>query len=69
MEIKLYKTPTCPKCSILCEKMDKKGIQYEVCTDIDVMRNLGIQIVPILVIDGVQYDFVHANKWINELEV
>ncbi len=69
MKIKLYKTLTCPKCQVLTEKLDKKGIDYEVCTDVEVMRDLGIQVVPVLVIDGIQYDFIHANKWINEVEI
>ena len=65
MQIKLYKTPTCPKCKVLCAKMDKKGLQYEVCTDMDEMNRLGFKSVPVLIVDGVQYDFVAANKWVN----
>ena len=69
MEIKLYKTPTCPKCKVLCAKMDKKGLQYEICTDIDEMLKLGIQSVPVLVVDGIRYDFAQANTWVNGVSV
>ena len=65
MEIKIYKTLTCPKCKVLCAKMDKKGLKYDVCTDIDEMNKLGIKSVPVLVVDGIQYDFGQANQWVN----
>lgn len=68
MNITLYKTPTCPRCKVLCAKLDKKNIQYEVCTDTDVMISMGIKSVPVLVVDGIRYDFTEANKWINEVE-
>ena len=45
--------------------MDKKGLKYDVCTDIDEMSKLGIKSVPVLVVDGVQYDFAQANQWVN----
>lgn len=68
MKIKLYKTLTCPKCRVLCMKMDNKGLQYDVCTDIDEMASLGIQSVPVLIVDGVTYNFEQAVKWVNEVE-
>ena len=65
MTIKLYKTPTCPKCNVLMVKMNQKGLQYDVCTDIDEMEKLGIQSVPVLDVDGIRYDFVKAIKWVD----
>ncbi len=67
MTIKLYKSPTCPKCNVLMAKMDKKGLQYDICTDIDEMEKLGIQSVPVLDVDGVKYDFSQAIKWVGEV--
>lgn len=46
-------------------KMNQKGLQYDVCTDIDEMEKLGIQSVPVLDVDGVRYDFVKAIKWVD----
>ena len=65
--IKIYKTLTCPKCRVLCAKLDQKGIQYDTCTDLETMNRLGIQSVPVLEVDGQLYNFTEANKWINEV--
>ena len=68
MEIKVYKTQTCPKCRVLCTKLDQKGIKYEVCTDIELMQELGIFSVPILEVNGMRYEYSAAIKWVNEVE-
>ena len=36
VEVKLYKTPTCPWCRVAKEHLDKKGVQY---TEIDVSQD------------------------------
>ena len=61
--ITLYST-NCPKCKVIATKLDQKGIQYMVNTDIDTMLAKGIKSAPYLEIDGQLYDFMQANNWI-----
>lgn len=63
MTITFYSTH-CPKCKILKQKLDQKGIMYEECNDVEVMRELGFLSVPMLKIDGEVMDFNAAIKWI-----
>lgn len=65
MKIILYKTPTCPKCRVLCAKLNQAGIPYDVCMDIDSMEKMGILSVPVLEVDGARYDFRSAVEWLN----
>lgn len=62
----LYSTG-CPKCEVLKEKMEQKGVNYELCENTDVMKALGITIVPMLNIDGILFNFVDSVKYINNL--
>ncbi len=64
--IKIYTTNTCPKCKILKQKLDEKHIEYNECQDINFILSQGIDIVPVLEIDGDRLDFIKANKWVNE---
>lgn len=69
MEIVIYSTPICPRCKVLKAKLEKKGINYIEEQNIEKMRELGIDSVPFLQVDGSSLmDFSEANKWINEQE-
>ena len=68
MKLKLYKLPTCPKCRVLCMKLDSKNLQYEVSTDLDEMEAFGIQSVPVLMVDDDRYNFEQAIKWVNGVD-
>ena len=61
----LYSTG-CPKCSVLKSKLTDAGINFDECNDVDTMLNLGIKEVPVLCVNEDLFDFVNANKWINE---
>ena len=63
--ITLYSTH-CPRCRILEEKLDDKGIDYTIVTDIEEMTKLNIMSVPVLKIDDRLLSFKEANDWINE---
>ncbi len=65
--VTLY-TTDCPKCKILEEKMVQKNINYDVVTDVNVMKKMGFYSAPILEVDGEFMKFAEANKWINEQE-
>ena len=56
----------CPKCGVLKQKLEAKGIKYTTNSNTDDMRALGIHIVPMLQIDGKLMNFPDAVKWVNE---
>ena len=66
MKVILY-TIDCPKCKVLEKKLQLKGIEFEACHSMDIMRELGIIFAPALQVDGGPLmNFGQANKWINE---
>lgn len=67
LDITFYSTH-CPKCNVLEKKMKAKNLSYAEVNDIDVMKEKGINTVPVLEINGEMMDFATANKWINAQE-
>ena len=63
----VYKTETCPKCAVLCKKLDQKGIPYKICTDTALMSEKGIMSVPVLEINGHLYNYMNAIRFVNEV--
>ncbi len=61
----LYSTG-CPKCKVLEQKLRDKGIEFEVENDVDLMIEKGYLMVPVLVVDGKEYEFGEAVAWVNE---
>ena len=62
----VYSSSTCPKCKVLKMKLDKTGIEYETCQDIEVMKELGINSIPVLQLaDGELLDFKAAVDFVN----
>lgn len=66
--ITLYSTG-CPKCKVLTMKLNQKGVQYNINTNVDEMLAKGIKSAPILEVDGKLYDFMQANNWVNNLKM
>ena len=64
-KIILYSTG-CPQCKVLAGLLDKKGIQYEYCSDVNHMMQIGISSVPMLEIDGEILNFQKAMAWVKE---
>lgn len=62
--IKLYSTH-CPQCTTLKTKLDKIGIEYEICDDLDTMIAHGFKSVPMLETDDGIFNFSEAIKWVN----
>ena len=54
----------CPRCKVLKSKLDKKGIEYEDVSDVEIMKAKGFQEAPKLEVNGVIMDFKEANEWI-----
>jgi glutaredoxin len=65
MSIISYSTG-CPKCNVLEAKLNSKGINYEVCRDIEIMQSKGMMTAPNLEVDGELMDFSAAIKWVRE---
>ena len=59
----------CPKCKQLEKMLNKAGIEYETCTDIDCMLALGMRDAPNLQVGGKILNFAESWKWIKEQEV
>ena len=62
--ITLYSTH-CPQCRALEMKLDKVGIEYEVCDDIDFMNKMGFSSAPVLETPDGVFNFSQAIKWVN----
>lgn len=64
-EIILY-TVGCPRCEVLKNKLNDKKINFSIVQDVDVMKELGLDEIPVLKVNGKLLQFADANKWINE---
>lgn len=65
MDIKLYSSPTCPKCKVIATKLEKKKIKFEKIIDEEIIISKGLKSIPWLEVDGMLFDFHDANEWIN----
>ncbi len=63
----LYSTG-CPKCKILKQKLDSKGISYTVNDSVKEMLSLGIAQAPVLSVDGKLYSFNEALAVVQSLK-
>ena len=61
--ITLYSTH-CPRCNVLEKKLERKGIEFELNEDIQILIEKGFTTAPVLEVDGKFMNFMEANKWI-----
>lgn len=66
MNVIMY-TTHCPRCEVLKTKLLNKKITFEEETSVVKMKELGIDNVPVLNINGDLKNFTEAIKWINEV--
>jgi glutaredoxin len=60
----VYSLPTCGQCRVLKAKLKEKNIDFTVVEDIETMKELGIQGVPVLQFDdGSKLFQMEAIKW------
>lgn len=64
-EIPVLYTTKCPKCRVLETKLEEKCIEFAENSDIETMKNLGIDQVPVLYADGKYMEFKEAVQWVN----
>lgn len=60
----LYSTG-CPQCKALKMKLDKKEIEYEICSDEEKMKSIGLKSAPALQVEDKLFGFAEAVKWVN----
>ena len=56
----------CPNCSILKAELQKAGIEYEECNDIDTMINMGLNEMPMLGVNGKLLTLQESISWIKK---
>lgn len=61
-KIVLYSTG-CPMCEMLKRELKKKSINFDVCSDMTIMAEKGIDKVPILEVDNNKFDTKAALNW------
>ena len=57
----------CPRCKILQQKLDEKGVIYEKVSDVEIMKQKGFMSVPMLEVDEKIMTYVEAINWIKEM--
>ena len=57
----LYSTG-CPQCLMVEDKLNKKGIEYKEINDKAIMNSMGINKVPVLVVNGSMYSNILEIK-------
>ena len=63
--IKLY-TTHCPRCNTLKIKLDRAGLEYEICEDQEEMKARGFKAAPVLETDEGVFNFIDAVRWVNQ---
>ena len=67
-KIILY-TTHCPMCRQLERQLKLKGLEFEECEDVELMKEKGLMHVPALQVnDGEIMDFTAAIKWLRSDE-
>lgn len=61
----LYSTD-CPKCKVLKQKLNNKGVTYKENNSVDDMLKLGIMEVPVLMVNGERMNFTQALSWLKQ---
>lgn len=64
----VFYSTSCPRCKVLRAKLDEAKVEYIECGDVDKMRALGIDEVPVLGVEDTLYGFADAMAWIKKGE-
>lgn len=62
--VTLYSTD-CPRCKVLAQKLTEKGVDFEICKDVDKMIRRDFTSAPMLEVDKNTMDFMEAINWLN----
>lgn len=55
----------CPKCIILEKKLNNAKVDYVLCKDRATIRSKGMDLMPVLEVDGKRMGFKEAVDWVN----
>lgn len=53
----------CPRCGLLKQMLDSKGVVYTENNSITEMLSIGIEFVPVLCVDGERMGYDDAVRW------
>lgn len=56
----------CPNCIALKADLDRAGLSYNVCSDIDTMIGMGLNELPVLEVNGELLNRNEAITWIKK---
>lgn len=59
-------TTGCPRCNVLEKKLKNANIDFDICTNTDIMLEKNIIYAPALEVDNKLLDFKEAVKWVGE---
>lgn len=62
----LFYTIDCPSCLILEKKLVAKQIDYVSIKDTEYMKKKGIEVLPVLEVDGKLLSFKEAVEWVKK---
>lgn len=66
-KVEVFTSPGCPMCMILKSHLKDAGIEYEECTDIDRMLDMGLLHAPMMQVDGgALMNFTAAMAWVGQ---
>ena len=56
----------CPRCKVLETKLKQKGVSYQECNDVSIMKSKGLEMAPAIEVNGTMMNFKEAVNWIKE---
>lgn len=65
MEKIILYTTHCPRCEVLMKKLQDKNLNFDIVDDLEIIKEKGITIVPMLDINNNLLNFKEAVDWIN----
>lgn len=62
-----FYTIDCPACNVLEQKLIRKGVEFEKVNDLDILREKGLEVFPVLEVENKMLSYSEAIKWVNNL--
>jgi len=68
LQITLYTTEHCPVCNMVKNTLKKKGVEFNIVNDIEIMTMKGFKSAPMLEVDESIMNAKDAINWIKSLK-
>lgn len=65
-DVLVYTKEGCPRCNLLKKRLMDNNILFNICDDEQVIVDKGYDLLPVMVVDGKEYDYAHAMQWLSE---